>query len=76
MPSRPATCHTSFCKLDDKTGFEAVGPPPPLLHITERPPETLQEALSHYELIYMPPRDSSPKTRLNYRTDMLDLIEF
>ena len=62
--------------LDDKTDLEAVRSAPPLQRIAERPPETLQEALSHYERRYMPSRNFAQKTRLNYRTDVLDLIEF
>ena len=57
---------------DETTPAGAVRSPAPV----ERLPETLQEALSHYELTYMPSRNFSQKTRLNYRTDVLDLIEF
>ncbi len=41
-----------------------------------KPPETLQEALALYELICMPSRNFSPKTRVNYRNDLVDLINF
>ena len=41
-----------------------------------RPPETLQEALSLYELTYMPSRNFATKTRINYRNDLVDLIGF
>ena len=37
-------------------------------------PETLQEALKVYELIYMPSRNFAAKTRVNYRTDLSDFI--
>ena len=59
--------------LDGKTTPCSVVRSPPL---AEGPPETLQEALSHYELTFMPSRNFSQKTRVNYRTDVLDLIEF
>ena len=39
-------------------------------------PETLQEALELYETLYMPSRNFSEKTRLDYRHDLLDLINF
>jgi len=39
-------------------------------------PETLEEALEAYELIYMPSRNFAAKTRLNYRTDVSDLLAF
>ena len=41
-----------------------------------RSPETLQEALELYETVYMPSRNFSEKTRLDYRHDLLDLINF
>ena len=39
-------------------------------------PDTLQEALKAYELIYMPSRNFAAKTRVNYRTDLSDFIAF
>ena len=39
-------------------------------------PETLQEALKLYQLIYMPSRNFSEKTRINYRQDLEKLFDF
>jgi site-specific recombinase XerD len=39
-------------------------------------PKTLSEALRRYELVYMPSRNFSAKTRLNYHNDLADLIRF
>jgi integrase/recombinase XerD len=50
--------------------------PPPPLEGSGQAPETLQEALKSYELIYMPSRNFTRKTRLNYRTDVSDLVAF
>ena len=36
----------------------------------------MQEALKSYELIYMPSRNFTGKTRTNYRNDLTDLISF
>ena len=39
-------------------------------------PETLQEALKLYRLVYMPSRNFAAKTRISYRNDLVDLIAF
>jgi len=41
-----------------------------------KPPETLQEAMALYELIYMPSRNFAAKTRVDYRNDLVHLIRF
>ncbi len=41
-----------------------------------KPPETLQEAMALYELVYMPSRNFAAKTRVDYRNDLVDLIRF
>ena len=41
----------------------------------EREP-SLDEALTHYETIYMPSRNWAQKTRVNYRSDIADLLRF
>ena len=38
--------------------------------------KSLAEALKEYELIYMPSRNWAQKTRVNYRTDIADLLRF
>lgn len=38
--------------------------------------ETLLETLEAYQLIYMPSRNFAAKTRVNYRSDVSDLIVF
>lgn len=63
--------------LDDKTTLAADRRSPPLLQVRDAPiPKTLHDALAHYERIYMPSRNFATKTRLNYRNDLLDLVEF
>jgi len=37
---------------------------------------TLNQALTHYETVYMPARNYAAKTRVNYRNDIAGLIEF
>lgn len=37
---------------------------------------SLDEALTHYETIYMPSRNWAQKTRVNYRSDIADLLRF
>jgi site-specific recombinase XerD len=39
-------------------------------------PETVLEAVKLYELVYMPSRNFSAKTRINYRHDLTDLLDF
>ena len=39
-------------------------------------PKTLEEALARYARVYMPSRNFSPKTRINYHNDLTDLIRF
>ena len=37
---------------------------------------TLDQGLAHYETIYMPARNFAAKTRVNYRNDIADLLQF
>jgi len=39
-------------------------------------PQTLQKALKLYQMVYMPSRNFSAKTRVNYGDDLKDLIAF
>ena len=43
---------------------------------TRRSPETLVEGLACYERLYMPSRNFTPKTRLDYHNDLADLLAF
>lgn len=47
-----------------------------LLGGTPKGKVTLDQALTHYETIYMPARNYAAKTRVNYRNDITDLMEF
>jgi len=37
---------------------------------------TLEQALGHYETVFMPARNYAAKTRVNYRNDVADLVKF
>ena len=52
--------------------------PSPLLNqaLHTSVPQTLQEALELYQVVYMPSRNFSAKTRVNYSNDLTDLIGF
>ena len=63
--------------LDEETAPKPRLQPTSQVHSPRsRSPETLQEALELYETVYMPSRNFSEKTRLDYRHDILDLIRF
>lgn len=47
-----------------------------VISATGEPEPSLDQALTHYETIYMPSRNWAAKTRVNYRNDIADLITF
>lgn len=47
-----------------------------VLEETPKGEDTLSQALAHYEAIYMPARNYAAKTRVNYKNDIADLVEF
>ena len=55
---------------------DSVSSPLPEHLLNTKPPETLQEGLALYELVYMPSRNFAAKTRVDYRNDLVDLIRF